>query len=117
MSRIIEISHDRLDLLEPAYNTVYAKAFPLANERESLANMTEFLWLKKATRWGDGDYHIGTMVADGTPAVMSVGDYFSRTPQLRPVPAPNLKANQPPRHPCLLLHHPKATDTPIILVS
>jgi hypothetical protein len=58
MRRIIEISHDRLGLFERTYHSVHAKAFPLADERESLANMTEYLRLKKAGRCGDGEYHI-----------------------------------------------------------
>jgi hypothetical protein len=92
-------------------------AFPLADERESLVNLTEYLWRKKAGRRDDSDSHICINAADGTPMPISSCDYFSRTSQLRTVPAPSLKANQPRRGSCPLLNHPNAADIPMNLVS
>jgi GNAT superfamily N-acetyltransferase len=64
------------EALASFYNTVYQREFPDADERESLANMLDYLTQKKPAGWyGANNYHIAVAELTGRPVGLCVSDY------------------------------------------
>lgn len=76
--REITASQEDLAFLAQLYDTLYAAEFPDPDERESLANMQQYL-SKKAEGWyGASNYHILVQLEDGKPVGLSISDYLAR---------------------------------------
>ena len=66
-----------VELLERFYHDHYVAEFPDPDERESLANMKEYLRLKEQDWYGKNDYHIIVAVdAEGEPVGGSISDFL-----------------------------------------
>jgi GNAT superfamily N-acetyltransferase len=59
------------------YNGIYEAEFPDDNERESLANMLQYLQLKEEGWYGNNNYHILLGLQDGQPIAASIIDYLA----------------------------------------
>lgn len=66
--------------LSEFYHGVYTEEFPVADERESLENMENYLRLKAEGWYGKNNYYILLLVdGDGTVGGGVVADYFDRS--------------------------------------
>ena len=76
--REIQASAEGLRELSRFYRERYVRAFPDANERESLANMKRYLRLKARGWYGKNNYHIVVAELAGRPIGGSVFDFLAR---------------------------------------
>jgi len=76
---LLDLSDDPADLacLSHFYEQLYIAGFPDADERESLANMTRYLTLRRQGWYGDNSYHILVAVEEGRVIAASVSDYLA----------------------------------------
>lgn len=75
--RELDASPGGLAELSRFYRRSYAREFPDADERESLANMKRYLRLKAQGWYGRNSYHIVLAELDGEPIGGSVFDYLA----------------------------------------
>jgi hypothetical protein len=77
--REISDSAEDLALLERFYGELYVGEFPDADERESLANMKEFLRLRAQGWYGRNNYHVVIAVEDDEPRGGAISDFLADT--------------------------------------
>ena len=68
---------DDIETLARFYRETYVAQFPIADERESLENMTEYLRRKTSGWYGRNNYHIVLGFHDGRPQAGSITDYLA----------------------------------------
>jgi len=73
-----ELSHrpDELEILRRFYDAIYIPQFPNRDERESLANIINYLELKKTGWYGCNNYHVLLSLQDGQAVAGSFTDYL-----------------------------------------
>ncbi len=75
--RELQISHETdAALLKYFYEDCYMAQFPDADERESLANIENYLHKKEAGGYGLNNYHVLIALDDDKPIGGSISDYF-----------------------------------------
>ncbi|WP_019925070.1 GNAT family N-acetyltransferase [Nocardia sp. BMG111209] len=74
-----ELTDESGDLaaLRAFYDTLYVTEFPDPDERESLANMADYLRRKHRGWYGRNSYHIVLGLADGAVVAASISDYLA----------------------------------------
>ena len=64
-------------ILERFYRDLYVSEFPDPDERESLANMKEYLRLKAQGWYRDNNYHLLIALDAGRPCGAAISDYLA----------------------------------------